>query len=68
LVVEPLFNTFTLMSDGPFKSSVLSTAADKGSRSAARRRRLPPYDDAERLRLRFIAPAASSSTTPCSPS
>ena len=30
LVVEPLFNTFTPMSDGPFKSSVLSMAADEG--------------------------------------
>ena len=54
LVVEPLFNEFTPLPDGELRTSIMR-AGREGARPGLRRaggRRVPSYDDPERLRLR----------------
>ena len=55
LLVEPLFNYFTPLPDGPLRTQILALADEEGvhGRRRAGGRRVPAYDDAQRLRLRL---------------
>ena len=53
LLVEPLFNRFTPLPDGPLRTEILAAGRQRG-RAGRRRpggRRVSPYDDPQRLRL-----------------
>ena len=68
VVVEPVFNKFTPMADGPLRSELLATGRARRRPGPRRpgRRRVPPDQRGERLRVRVRAdPAGSSSTTRC---
>ena len=53
VVVEPLFNSFTSLPAGPLRTRDPAAGAHRGGAGPRRagRRRLPSYDDPERLRL-----------------
>ena len=55
VAVEPLFNSFSSLPAGPLRTDVFRLAADRARPDPRRagRRRLAPYDDPERLRLRL---------------
>ena len=55
VLVEPAFNHFTPLPDGPLRTQILQLADDgaRAPRRRARRRRVTAYDDAQRLRVRL---------------
>ena len=68
VLVEPIFNRFTPMAQGPLRTELMALAARDGVpvRGRAGRRRVPAHQGGERVRLRVSGrPGGSSSTTPC---